>query len=159
MDAYTSLYTVSGVPALVSMTITVIYIAVKLITYCINASTEKTESRQGAVYNSLSGHNQGPASGTQGPGQVYLHIPGYHYNTKDNGTGQWPQTTRPVFLHTERQDICISPTRDDTGDKTMPPLQTNAEGYKGRRSSYPRDDIGSGSQGSHPNTAGIPLKG
>ena len=159
MDAYTSLYTAGGVPALVSTAITVIYVAVKLITYCINASTRKAESRQGTVYNSLSGHNQGPASRTQGPGQVYSHIPGYPYNTKDNGTGQWPQTTRPIFLHTERQDLRISPTQDDTGDKTMPPLRTNAEGYKGQRSSYPRDDIGSGSQGSHPNTAGIPPKG
>ena len=127
--------------------------------YCINASTGKAESRQGAVYNSLSGHNQGPASQTQGPGQVYSHVPGYHYNTKDNGTGQWPLTTRPVLLHTERQDVCISPTRDDTGDKTMPPLRTNAEGYKCRRSSYSRDDIGSGSQSSHLNTTGIPSKG
>ena len=111
------------------------------------------------MYNSLSGHDQGSASGMQGPGQVYSHIPGYPYNTKDNGRGQWPQTTWPVFLHIERQDLRISPTQDDTGDKTMPPLRTNVEGYKGQRSSYPRDDIGSGSQGSHPNTAGIPPKG
>ena len=159
MDAYTSLYTVGGVPALVSTAITVIYFAVKLITYCINASTGKAESRQGTVYNSLSGHDQGSASGTQGPGQVYPHIPGYPYNTKDNGRGQWPQTTQPIFLHTERQDLRISPTRDDTGDKTMPPLRTNVEGYQGRRNSYHRDDIASGSQGSHFNTVGIPPKG
>ena len=159
MDAYTSLYTVGGVLALVSTAITIIYVAVKLITYCINAGTRKAESRQGTVYNSLSGHDQGSTSGLQGPGQVYSNIPGYPYNTKDNGRGQWPQTTRPVFLHIEWQDLRISPTRDDTGDKTMPPLRTNVEGYKGRRSSYPRDDIRPGSQGSHPNTAGIPLKG
>ena len=159
MDAYTSLYTAGRVPALVSTAVTIIYFIVKLITYCINASTGKAESRQGAVYNSLSGHSQGPASRTQSPGQVYSHLPGYHYDTKDNGTAQWSSTTRPVFLHSERQDLCISPTRDDTGNKTMPPLQTNAEGYTGRRSSNPRDDIGSQSQGSHLNTAGIPPQG
>ena len=41
----------------------------------------------------------------------------------------------------------------------MPPLRTNVEGYKGRRSSYPGDDIRPGSQGPHLNTAGIHPKG
>ena len=41
----------------------------------------------------------------------------------------------------------------------MPPLRGNAEGHTGRRSSYPRDDIGSRSQSSHFNTAGIPPQG
>ena len=159
MDAYTSLYTVGGVPAMVFTTITIIYFAVKLIAYCINDGTGKAESRKGTVHNSLSGHNQGSTSGTEGPGQVYSNIQGYPYNTKDNGRGQWPQTTRPIFLHTERQDLRISPTLDDTGDKTMPPLRTNVEGYQSRRSSYPRDDIRSGSQGPYINTAGIPPKG
>ena len=120
---------------------------------------ERPKAGKGAVYNSISGHNTGPASQTQSPGQVYSHVPGYHYDTKDNGTGQWPQTTRPVFLHSERQNVCISPTRDDTGDKTMPPLHANAEGHTGRRSSYPRDDIGSRSQSSHLNASGIPPQG
>ena len=159
MDAYTSLYTAGGVPALVSMAVTVIYFAVKLITYCINASTGKAESRQGTVYNSIPGHNQGPASRTQSPGQIYSHVPGYPYSAKDNGTGQWPLATRPIFLHSEQQDVCISPTRDDTGDKTVPPLRGNAEGHTSRRSSYPRDDIGSRSQSSHFNTTGIPPQG
>ena len=92
-------------------------------------------------------------------GQVYPNIPRYTYNTDKNGRGQWPQTTRPVFLHTEWQDLRISPTRDDTGDKAMPPLRTNVEGYKGRRSSYPKNDTRQGPQGPHFNTAGIPPKG
>ena len=159
MDAYTSLYTAGSIPALVSTAITIIYFAVKLIAYCINASTRETQSRKGTLHNSLSGHDQGSTSRTEGPGQVYSNIPGYSYNTKDNGRGQWPQTTQPIFLHTERQDLRISSTRDDTGDKTMPPLRTNVEGYQSRRSSYPRDDIRSGSQGPYINTAAIPPKG
>ena len=159
MDAYTTLYTAGSVPALVSTAITIIYFAVKLITYFINAGARETESRKGTLHNSLSRHDQGSTSGTEGPGQVYPNIPRYSYNTEDNGRGQWPQTTRPVFLHTERQDLRISPTRDDTGDKTMPPLRTNVEGYKSRRSSYPKDDIRSGSQGPYINTARIPPKG
>ena len=158
MDAYTSLYT-AGVPALVSTAITIVYFLIKLVTYFLHAGTREAESREGTLHNSISGHDQGSASGAEGPGQVYLNIPRYPYNTEDNGRGQWPQTTRPVFLHTERQDLRISPTRDDTGDKTMPPLRTNVEGYKGRRSSYPRDDIRPGSQGPHLNTAGIHPKG
>ena len=159
MDAYTSLYTAGGVPALVSTAITIVYFLIKLVTYFLHAGTREAESREGTLHNSISGHDQGSASGAEGPGQVYLNIPRYPYNTEDNGRGQWPQTTRPVFLHTERQDLRISPTRDDTGDKTMPPLRTNVEGYKGRRSSYPRDDIRPGSQGPHPNTTGIHPKG
>ena len=159
MDAYTSLYTAGGVPALVSTAVTVIYVAIKLITYCLNASTGKTESRQGAVYNSISGHNQGPASRTQSPGQIYSHVPEYHYDTKDNGTGQWPPTTRPIFLHSEWENVCISTTRHDTGDKTMPPLRANAQGHASRGSSYPRDNIRSGSQSSHTNATRIPAQG
>ena len=41
----------------------------------------------------------------------------------------------------------------------MPPLRTNVEGYKGQRSSYPRDDIRPGPQGPNINTAVIPPKG
>ena len=41
----------------------------------------------------------------------------------------------------------------------MPPLRTNVEGYKGQRSSYPRDDTRRGPQGPHINTTGIPQKG
>ena len=110
MDAYTTLYTAGGVPALVSTAITIIYFTVKLITYLFNASTREAESRKGTLHNSLSGHDQGSMSGTEGPGQVYPNIPGYTYNTDENGRGQWPQTTWPVFLHTERQDLHISPT-------------------------------------------------
>ena len=142
-----------------STTITIIYFAVKLITYFLNAGTREAESRKGTLHNSLSGHDQGSTSRTEGPGQVYPNIPRYTYNTDENGRGQWPQTTRPIFLHTEWQDLRISPTRADTGDKTMPPLRTNVEGYKGRRSSYPRDDTRQGPQGPHINTAGIPPKG
>ena len=131
MHAYTTLYTAGGIPALVSTAITIIYFAVKLITYVLNAGTREAESRKGTLHNSLPGHDQGSTSGTEGPGQVYPNIPRYNYNTDENGRGQWPQTTRPVFLHTERQDLCISPTRDDIGDKAMPPLRTNVEGYKG----------------------------
>ena len=40
--------------------------------------------------------------------------------TMAEGSGHRPPW--PVFLHIERQDLCISPTRDDPGDKTMPPL-------------------------------------
>ena len=45
MDAYTTLYTAGGVPALVSTAITIIYFAVKLITYVFNA--ERPKARKG----------------------------------------------------------------------------------------------------------------
>ena len=116
MDAYTSLYTAGGVPALVSTAITIVYFFIKLITYFIHAGTREAESREGTLHNSISGQDQGSASGAEGPGQVYPNIPRHPYNTEDNGRGQWPQTTRPIFLHTEQQDLRISPTQDDTQD-------------------------------------------
>ena len=159
MDAYTSLYTAGGVPALVSTAVTIVYFLIKLVMHLIHAGTREAESREGTLHNSISGHDQGSASEAEGPGQIYPNIPRHPYSTEDNGRGQWPQTTRPLFLHTEWQDLRISPTRDDTGDKTMPPLRTNVEGYKGRRSTYSRDDIRSESQGPHLDTAGIHQKG
>ena len=159
MDAYTTLYTAGGVPTLVSTAITIIYFAVKIIAYVLNAGTRETKSQKGTLHNSLPRHNQGSKGGTEGPCEVYLNIPRYNYETEDNGRGQWPQSTRPILLHTEQQDLGISPSRDATGDKAMPPLRVNVEGCRGRRSSYPRDDTSPGPQGPHLNTTGISMQG
>ena len=47
----------------------------------------------------------------------------------------------------------------DSTPNTIREGHTITEGYQGRRSSYPRDHIRPGSQGPHPNTAGIHPKG
>ena len=41
----------------------------------------------------------------------------------------------------------------------MPPLRANAQGHASRGSTYPRDNIGSRSQSSHPNATTIPAQG
>ena len=159
MDAYTTLYTAGGVPALVSTAITVIYFAVKFIVYFLNAGTREAEGGKGMLHDSLPRHNQRSMGGTESHSQVYLNIRKYSDKTNDNGRGQWSEATRPVFLHTEQQDLCISPTRDDTRDTAMPPLRANAEGCRGRRRSYSRDNISPGPHGSYPHTTGISLQG
>ena len=160
MDAYTSLYTAGGVPALVSTAVTIVYFLIKLVTYLIHASTREAEiagkGRCTIVYPDTTRAQRAERKA------LAKFTPTYQDTltaTEDNGRGQWPQTTRPLFLHTEWQDLRISPTGDDTWDKTMPPLRTNVEGYKGQRSTYSRDDIRSESQGPYLNTAGIHQKG
>ena len=155
MDAYSSLYTAGGVPALVSTTITIIYFAVKLITYVFNASTRVTEGWERMLCTRLSTHHQSPMSGAESNLKIYKDIPGYRGEEGDNGQRQWPRSTGTLLLHSGRQDICISPDRATSGDQTMPPLQTDVERCGRQRGSDTGQYFGTGPQSTYINSATV----
>ena len=155
MDAYSTLYTTGGVPALVSTAITIIYFAVKLIAYVLHASTRETESQKRMLYHHLPTHNQSSMSGMESPCEIYKDISGNSCETDDNGRRQWPRSPRTILLPNGGQNVCFSPNRNAAGNQTMPPLQTNVEGCGGQRSSHTRDNISPGPQGPHINATGV----
>ena len=159
MDAYSTLYTAGGIPALVSTAVTIIYFTIKLIAYFLNASTRETESGQRMLHYSISRHNQGATSGTEGTGEVYEDLSGDPFEKDNNGRRQRPRSPRTILLQTERTNVLVPPERDFTGNKTMPPLPTNVEGCGSRRSANTTDNISQGPQGPYPDTPGISAEG
>ena len=155
MDAYTSLYTTGGIPALVSTTITIIYFAVKFLSYVFNAGTRTTEGRERTLCHHPSTHHQSPTSGTESNHEIYKDISGYRCEEVDDGRGQRPRSTGTLLLPSGRQNIRISPDRATTGDQTMPPLRTDVERCGRRRGSDTGEHFGTGPQSSHINSATV----
>ena len=155
MDAYTSLYTTGGIPALVSTAITIIYFAVKFITYVFNASTRAIKGQERMLCHHPSTHHQSPMSGAESNLEIYKDIPGYRGEEGNNGRRQRPRSTGTLLLHSGRQNICISPNRATSGDQTIPPLQTDVERCSCRRGSDTGQYYGTGPPSSHINSATV----
>ena len=149
MDTYTSLYTTGGVPALVSTMITIIYFAVKFLSFVLNARTRVTEGRKRTLRDHPPAHHQSSASGTESNYEVYKDLSDCSGEEINNGRGQWPRPTGTLFLQSGRQDVCFSPDRTITGDQKMPPLQTDAERRRSQRGSDTREYLGAGSESTH----------
>ena len=94
-------------------------------------------------------------SGAEGDFEIYEEISGHCYKPSNDGRGQQPWPTRTIVLPNRRQNLCLSPIRNDPGDSTMPPLQTDGERLCGRRGSVTEKYSGTGSQNPHINTTTV----
>ena len=151
MDTYTTLYTAGSVPALVSTMITIIYFAVKLITYFINASTREAESRKGTLHNSirtrpgLNERNRRPWPSLP----EHTKIPLQHRRK-----WQWAVATdHPARIFTHVHDTYASlPLKMIQGIRQCPHYEQMLKDTKAEGVHIP------GPQGPHINTTGIPPK-
>ena len=142
MDTSTSvLYAATGLPALVSTRITILYFFLKACSFVINAISIQTKRRVAMPMTSGSEQKYCTNPREESDGEIHQQIQRHISETRQyGGRPEWPTGT--VLLSRRGQNIFLPSFRNGIGNPTEPAFRENAEGLQSRRHWTPKGHYG-----------------
>ena len=156
MDTYKEALYATGLPALISTGITLLYLLLKAYQFAVHALPDQTERRLAAATPSGRQQVHSSIAGEKGYQEVHEQVPG---NISDEyGAGlQQPSGTLP--LSRGRENICIAAHRNAEEHSVEPFVREDAKRLQGRGNRHTKDNDGQRSPGPHDDSAGVPAEG
>ena len=156
MDTYKEVLYATGLPALISTGITLLYLLLKAYQFAVYALPDQTERRLAAA--TPSGRQQVHISiaGEKGYQEVHEQVPG---NISDEYGAGLQQPSGTVPLSGGWENVCITARRNAEEHSVEPFVRENAKRLQGRGNRHTKDNDGQRPRGPHDDSAGVPAEG
>ena len=128
MDSYKDVLYAAGLPALISIGITLVYFLLKAYQFAVYAVSHQTEGRLAAATPGGRKQEHGSIEGEEGHKKVHEQVSG---NISDQyGTGI-QQPSRAISLSRRQKDICLTACRNAEEYSVEPSVRENAKRLQG----------------------------
>ena len=156
MDTYKEVLYGTGLPALISTGITLLYLLLKAYQFAVYAVSHQTEGRLAAA--TPGGHQQkhGSIAGEKGYKEVHEQVSG---NISDEYGAGIQQSSGAVSLSRRWKDVCIAARRNAEEYSVEPFVQENAKRLQGQGNRHTENNDGQRPGGTHDNSTGVLAEG
>ena len=155
MDSYKDVFYATGLPALISTGITLVYLLLKTYQFTVYAISHKAEGRLAAATKGGRQREHGSIAGEEGDPQVHEQVPGSFSNRYGAGI---QKPCGPISLSRKRKDICIAARRNAEEYSGESSVQENGKRLQGRGNRSTKNIDGQESRGPHDDSSGVMQK-
>ena len=139
MDTYKDVFYATGLLALISTGITLVYFLLKAYQFAVHVISHQTEGRLAAATPSGRKQEHGSIEGEQGHTEVHEQVP---RSISDQYGAGIQQPSRSFSLSGRRKDVCLAARRNAEEYSVEPSVRENAKRLSSRRNKSTENDDG-----------------
>ena len=156
MDSYKDVFYATGLPALISTGITLVYFLLKAYQFAVYAVSHQTKGRLAAATPGDRKQEHSLIEGEEGHTEVHEQVPG---SISDQyGTGI-QQPSGSISLSRRWKDVCLAARRNAEEYSVEPSVRENAKRLPSRRNRTTKNDNGQGPGGTYGDSTGVFAEG
>ena len=156
MDSYKDVFYATGLPALISTRITLVYFLLKAYQFAVYAVSHQTEGRLAAATPGGRKQEHGSIEGEQGHTEVHEQVP---QSISDQYGAGIQQPSGSLSLSGRRKDICLAARRNAEEYSVEPSVRENAKRLPSRRNRSTQNIDGQRPGGAYGDSTGVLAEG